>query len=138
MLNSQDVTVGVTASVVPTCTLGTISAVDFGTRSAIPSNIDATGAVQFSCPSGLPWTLKLGGGQNPLSGERRMRSGTSNYVQYRLYRESGRTTLIPIDGTLTGTGNGATQTTSIYGRIAPRTAPPVGTYQDFIVATLSF
>jgi spore coat protein U-like protein len=138
VLNSQDVTVAVAASLVPSCVLGTISPVDFGSRSTIASNVDATGAVQFSCPSGLPWTLKIGGGQYVLSGERRMRSGTSNYVQYRLYRDSGRTTLLAIDGTFTGTGNGATQTTSVYGRIAPQSAPPVGTYQDFVVVTLSF
>ncbi|HEY6814344.1 MAG TPA: spore coat protein U domain-containing protein [Croceibacterium sp.] len=136
--NSQDVTVNVTASVVPTCTLGTIGAIDFGTRSTIPANVDATGAVQFSCPSGLAWTLKIGGGQNAASGERRMRSGTNSYVQYRLYRETGRTTLLAIDGTFTGTGTGATQTTSIYGRLAPQSPPVVGTYQDFIVVTLSF
>lgn len=137
-LNSQDVTVNVTASVVPTCALGTISPIDFGTRSTIAANVDATGAVQFSCPSGLPWTLKIGGGQYVLSGERRMRSGTSNYVQYRLYRDSGRTTLLAIDGTFTGSGTGGTQTTSIYGRLVPQSPPPIGTYQDFIVVTLSF
>ena len=67
-----------------------------------------------------------------------MRSGTSNYVTYYLYRDSGRTTALAIDGVVSGTGNGGTQTTSVYGRITAQSPPAVGTYQDFIVVTLTF
>ena len=61
----------------------------------------------LTCPVSLAWTLKLGGGNNASAGVRRMRSAAGNFVPYRIYRESGRTTLIAIDGTVTGTGNGA-------------------------------
>jgi spore coat protein U-like protein len=59
-------------------------------------------------------------------------------VPYRIYRDANRSNLIAIDGTIAGTGTGALQQTPIYGRVEPPTPPPVGSYQDFIVVTLSF
>ena len=137
-LNGQDVTINVSASLFPSCTLGTISAINFGTSAGLRSKIDAAGAVQLTCPVSLAWTLKLGGGNNASAGVRRMRSAAGNFVPYRIYRDSGRTTLIAIDGTVTGTGNGATQTTTVYGRVDPASPPALGLYQDTIVVTLSF
>ena len=84
------------------------------------------------------WTLKFDGGRNASAGVRRMRSSAGYYVPYRIYRDAGRNNVIVIDGTIAGTGTGAAQTTPVYGRTEPASAPPVGTYQDFIVVTLSF
>ena len=137
-LNGQDVTINVAASLVPSCTLGTISAINFGTSAGLRNTIDATGAVQLVCPVSLPWTLKLGGGGNASGGVRRMKNPAGNFVPYRIFSNSGRTAVIAIDGTLTGTGNGATQTATIYGRVDPAAPPALGLYQDTIVVTLSF
>jgi len=137
-LAGTDVTINVTATLVPSCTLGTISALSFGTTGHLRSRIDAAGAVQLACPVSVAWTLKLGGGGNASAGVRRMKNPAGNFVPYRIYRDSGRTTQIAIDGTITGTGSGATQTTTIYGRVDPAAPPALGLYQDAIVVTLSF
>lgn len=134
----QRITVHTTATVAPSCTLGTIAAIDFGTPSGVWTQVDAAGSVQVTCPTGTPWTLRFDGGQQPLSGERRMRSAQGNYIPYRLYRDNGRTQLIAIDGTITGTGTSAVQTSPVYGRVTVSQIPPVGNYSDAVIVVLSF
>ena len=71
-----------------------------------------------------------------------MRDGaTTNYLSYELYTSNLRTTRW---GTAAGelvTGSHATtgpQTLTIYGRIPSGQTPPVGTYADTVVATITF
>ena len=56
---------------------------------------------------------------------RKMTSGAAT-VNYTLYSDSGRTTVwgntIGTD-TVAGTGNGAAQTLTVYGRVPPQTTP---------------
>ena len=140
-LNDQsgvEFTINVSATVAASCTLGTIGKIDFGSQSGLFTRADAAGSVQLTCPVSRAWTLRFDGGRNASAGVRRMRSSTGYYVPYRIYRDANRTTAIAIDGTITGTGTGAVQSTPIYSRTEPATPPPVATYQDFIVVTLSF
>jgi spore coat protein U-like protein len=137
-LSGVEFTINVSATVAESCTLGTIGKIDFGNQPGLFTRADAAGSVQLACPVSRAWTLRFDGGRNASAGVRRMRSATGYYVPYRIYRDANRTTVIAIDGTITGTGTGAMQTAAIYGRTEPASAPPVGTYQDFIVVTLSF
>ena len=118
--------------------IGTIGKIDFGSQPGLFARADAAGSVQVTCPLSRAWTLKFDGGRNASAGSRRMRSSAGNYVPYGIYRDANRSNPITIDGTIAGTGTGALQTTAIYGRTQPASPPPVGTYQDFIVVTLSF
>lgn len=137
-LAGVEFTTQVAATLVASCDLGTIGRIDFGTQPGLPNRVDATGAVQLTCPTGLAWTLSFDGGRNASFGVRRMRSSLGGYVTYRIYRDSNRVSVIAIDGTITGTGNGAPRTVPIYGRVEAASPPRVGLYQDFIVVTLSF
>jgi spore coat protein U-like protein len=140
-LNDQqgvEFTINVSATVAAGCTLGTIGKIDFGSQPGLFTRADAAGSVVLTCPVSRAWSLKFDGGRNASAGVRRMRSSTGAYVPYRIYRDANRSNAIVIDGTIAGTGTGAAQTTPIYGRTEPASAPPVGTYQDFIVVTLSF
>lgn len=134
----QDFTINVQASVAASCTLGTRAAIDFGTQPGLFTRADATGSVQLTCPLSRAWTLSFDGGRYASAGVRRMRSAAGYYVPYTIYRDANRTNAIAVNGTVTGTGTGAVQTTNVYGRTQPPTPPPVGMYQDFIVVTLSF
>lgn len=137
-LAGMEITLNVTATVAAGCTLGTIGKLDFGSQPGLFSRADAAGSVALTCPMTRAWTLRFDGGRNASAGMRRMRSSTGYYVPYQIYRDANRNNSIAIDGTITGTGTGAVQTTAVYGRTEPATPPPVGTYQDFIVVTLSF
>jgi spore coat protein U-like protein len=133
-----DFTLQVTATVASGCTLGALGRIDFGSQPGLFTRADAAGSVVLTCPVSRAWTLKFDGGRNASAGARRMRSSAGVFVPYRIYRDANRSNLIAIDGTIAGTGTGALQQTPIYGRVEPPTPPPVGSYQDFIVATLSF
>lgn len=134
----QDTNLNFQATVAAGCTLGARTAINFGTQPGLVERADATGAVQLTCPLSRAWTLRFDGGRNASSGVRRMRSAAGAYVPYRIYRDAGRSNAVAIDGTIAGTGTGTAQTTPIYGRTEPPSPPAVGTYQDFIVVTLSF
>jgi spore coat protein U-like protein len=131
-------TVTVQATVAANCTLGARAAIDFGTQPGLFTRADATGSVQLTCPLSRAWTLTFDGGRYASSNVRRMRSAAGNYVPYTIYRDANRTNAIAVNGTVTGIGTGAAQTSNIYGRTQPPSPPPIGTYQDFIVVTLSF
>jgi spore coat protein U-like protein len=137
-LAGTEFTINITATVAAGCSLGTIGKIDFGSQAGLFTRADAAGSVALTCPISRAWTLKFDGGRNAAAGVRRMRSAEGYYVPYRIYRDANRSNTILIDGTITGTGTGAVQSTPIYGRTEPASPPPVGTYQDFIVVTLSF
>jgi len=137
-LAGVEFTIMVSATVAAGCTLGTLGKIDFGSQSGLFNRADAAGSVMLTCPISRTWTLKFDGGRNASAGVRRMRSAAGAYVPYRIYRDANRSNLIAIDGTIGGTGTGTAQTTAVYGRVEPGAPPPAGTYQDFIVVTLSF
>ena len=69
-----------------------------------------------------------------------MTSG-ANTVNYTLYSNSGRTTLwgntVGTD-TVAATGNGASQSYTVYGRVPTQAAPAPGTYTDTITVTVTY
>ena len=134
----QDFTINVSASLAPGCTLGVIAPIDFGTQPGLVERVDAAGSVQLTCPVSRAWTLSFDGGRYLSGSVRRMRSAAGNYVPYTIYRDTGRTNPIAVNGTVTGTGTGAAQTTQVYGRVEPATPPPSAQYADSLIVTLSF
>lgn len=78
---------------------------------------DATGsyAVNILCSNNMAWTLTAGAGNN-ASGELRRANNASSYIKYRLYKDAARTLelQVTINNTITGTGNGGEQATSVY------------------------
>src|SRR5690606_18068548 len=137
-LQGVEFTINVQGSVAPSCSLGAIGPLDFGTQPGLFDRADAVGSVRFTCPLGRAWTLSFDGGRHASSGDRRMRSAAGDYVPYGIYRDPSRTNPIAINGTISGNGTGVAQTASVYGRVEPPTPPPVGQYQDFVVVTLGF
>lgn len=72
---------------------------------------------------------------------RRMVSA-GRYVVYGLYQDAARSkpwgTNTGSGETLSGTGTGLTQSHTVYGRVAPQSAPPAGTYTDTVVVTVTY
>lgn len=129
----------VQATIERSCTVSA-DPINFGTHSALTSNIDANGRVTINCTTGLPYTISLNGGlSNAAPTQRRMTHG-SDAVIYGLYSDSART--IPWGSaagqTVSSTGNGASQNAPVYGRVAAQTTPFTGTYSDTVVVTINY
>jgi spore coat protein U domain-containing protein, fimbrial subunit CupE1/2/3/6 len=139
---------GVTTSVNPDCTIST-SPLSFGNYNPVGTHatnpLDNQGAVIVSCTPGAVTTITLGQGLNAASGStdaaplRRMASG-ANRLSYTLFQNMGRTTVwgnTPATG-LSYTGTGSSSNVAVYGRVAPGQIVPAGTYNDTVVATITF
>ncbi len=64
------------------------------------------------------------------------------YLTYTLYSNAGRTTTWG-DGTtygaqVSGTGSGANQSLTVYGRVPASQSPTPGSFTDTVVVTLSY
>ena len=139
--------------VIAACTNLSVSSIDFGAfTQPIPNTFSfkfANAVLTVNCATGTPWAAaaNVGSGTGATFiqggfGGRRMMSG-ANFLTYGLYRDGGYTTMWG-DGTsgsvtVAGTGTGAAQTNTIFGRVeGPIPAPPPGTYTDTITVTLTF
>lgn len=131
----------VTATVSSNCTIGA-TAISFGSQGILSSNTDAQGTLSIQCTSGLPYAVSLDGGlsgaTNPT--QRKMTFSTSS-VTYGLYQDSARSTAWGSTAgvnTASGTGTGLAQSLTVYGRVPPQATPKAGTYNDTVVATVTY
>ncbi len=149
--------VGVQLTISTGCTVGNGTAtggtnqwgtLNFGNYADLTSVINGTvlgangtSAVTITCSTGLSPTLSLNGGLAAAGGVRTMTS-SGNSIPYRLYSDTARTTEIAINTPVTLTTGTTAQNIPIYGRVLPAdqtsTTPAAGTYNDTVVATLSW
>ena len=130
----------VAANYASNCLMQT-SNLDFGTIGALNSNIDAETTLAVTCSTGNVYTVALdGGAANATDPALRRLNNNGTTVIYGLYRNATRTNGWGADATTAagGTGNGLAQVLTVYGRIPKQPFPPVGTYQDTIVVTLTY
>jgi spore coat protein U-like protein len=118
------------------------SNLSFGTIGGLMSPVDAEAPLSLTCSNGGSYAVALDGGQSAATDptQRRM-TKSGNVLFYGLYRDSARQQPWGSDtgiNTRTGTGTGLTQSLSVYGRIPVQAMAPPGTYQDVIVATVSY
>lgn len=130
-----------TATVLSTCNVGATT-VNFGSQGVLASNKDAQGTLSIQCSPSLPYTVSLSGGSSGATDptQRKMSFSGAN-VTYGLYRDAAYA--LPWGSTVgtnttSGTGTGATQTQTVYGRIASQTTPKPGTYTDSVVVTVGY
>src|ERR1041384_8355352 len=113
-----------TATVLSSCNVNATT-VNFGTAGLLSGTTDAQGTLSIQCSPSLPYTVSLDGGTSGATDPtQRKMSFSGADVIYGLYRDSART--LPWGNTVgintsSGTGSGATQTQTAYGRIAPQT-----------------
>lgn len=151
--------IGVTLTIGEGCTVSNGSVtdgtnewgtLDFGTYSDLTNVIDGsvTGSdgsntVTVTCSEGLSPTLTLDSGLYGNGSLRNVSSdGGTTLIPYRLYSDSGRSTEIALNSSISLTADGTAQDVPIYGRVLPAdqttTAPAAGTYTDTVVATLAW
>ncbi len=135
----------VNATVTANCSVST-TAVAFGNVNVLSgTNADATGGLSITCTSGTTWSASAdaGAGTGASLATRKMASG-ANLLNYALYTDSARTTVWGDAATtatvkFSGTGTGAAQASTIYGRIASgQTSVPAGSYADTVTVTVTY
>ncbi len=130
-------TFSVTAHVPTSCTLTSASTMAFGDYTG--ALIQTTSTITVTCTSGGAFTIALSDGNNPVAagGQRRMLHGTSDYLNYELYSDSGRSTRWGAAVSFTGTG--ASQGLTVYGQLPAGQTPLIaGDYTDTITVTLEW
>lgn len=137
--NLTQVPFNVTAAVEPAC-LVSAQPINFGNHGVLNSAVDATGTITLTCTANLAYSVALNGG---LSGSppasRQMVLGSSSII-YGLYRDTARTNVwgSTAGQVVTGTGTGASQNVTVYGRVPAQTTPAPGQYTDTVVVTVSY
>lgn len=132
----------VTALVENSCVI-TAADLDFGTVNVLSgADVDASSDISVTCTQDAAYEVGLNGGDELDVANRAMGDGATGSLNYALYSDTGRTTnwgettAVDVVG---GTGNGAAQTLTIYGRVPQGQSTVVaGTYTDTITATVTY
>lgn len=138
---TDDTTMNVTITITSSCSIETTTNLDFGTVASTATNVDANGTLTVTCTNQTPYNVGIDEGSH-FDTTRRMQEdgGSTYYVPYALYRDASRTQAwgesIGTD-TLSGTGSGAGQTITVYGRV-PSANFPALSYTDTVTATLTY
>jgi spore coat protein U-like protein len=132
----------VSITLAATCTVASPNTLDFGSNGILSANVDQTTTFTVTCSNTTPYNVGLdaGTGTGATVATRKMTSGGAT-VNYTLYSNAGRTTVwgntVGTD-TVAGTGNGAAQTLTVYGRVPSQSTPAPGTYTDTITVTVTY
>lgn len=138
-------TLDVSATVTANCVVST-TALAFGNVDVTSgSNVDGTGGISVTCTSGTGWaaSANAGSGTGASLATRKMANG-ANLLNYALYTDSARTTVWGdgvggTTGTISGTGSGSAQASTIYGRVpSGQTSLPAGSYADTVTVTVTY
>jgi spore coat protein U-like protein len=133
-------TISVSGPVSPVCSVsaGTLGFPSYSATAAVVASAN----LSINCSSGAGYQVSLGSGLYMSGSTRRMVGPSTNYLNYELYRDSART-LTWGDGTalgskVGGTGSGAAQTLTVYGRIPAGQYRAVGSYTDTVLVTIEY
>lgn len=125
------------------CQILAANNLDFGTHGVLSGNTDASTTLSVQCTSGTSYDIGLdaGLGAGATVATRRMTGPGAATIDYSLYSDAGRSTVwgetISTD-TVPGSGTGAQQDYTIYGRVPGQTTPGPGGYTDTITVTVTF
>ena len=100
------------------------------------TDVLATSNLTVTCSMGTGYAVNLDPGSTTGSTVlSRLLAGTgsnTHTVQYQLYSDSGRGTVV------TGTGTGNAETITVYGKVPAQTIPPADAYSSTETATITF
>jgi|ERR1051325_56852 spore coat protein U-like protein len=129
-------------AVMAACAINSAASLNFGTQGVLAANVDQSSTISVTCTNTTPYTIGLdaGTGTGATVAARKLSSG-GNTVTYTLYADAAHTTIwgnTPATDTVTGTGNGSSQSFTVYGRVPPQGAPAPGNYSDTITVTVMY
>lgn len=130
----------VTTTIAPSCTISA-TAMAFGTYAGLV--LDTSSTITVICTSTTPYNISLNQGLVAAATvtSRKMTLSGSNLLAYTLTSDAARAVnwgqTIGTD-TVAGTGSGAAQALTVYGRIAAGQRVTPGAYADTIIATITY
>jgi spore coat protein U-like protein len=135
-------TFNATLTLQTSCQVASNNTLSFGTQGVLSANTDATTTFNVQCTNTTPYNVGLNAGTTSGgSTSTRLLTSGSDTVAYKMYSDSARTTnwgnTVGTD-TVAGTGNGAQQTLTIYGRVPAQTTPAPATYNDTVTVTVTY
>ncbi|MGI4775469.1 MAG: Csu type fimbrial protein [Janthinobacterium lividum] len=150
LASTTSTTFTVTASVAAACTVAA-SNLAFGNFTAT-ADVLGTSTITATCTNGAAYNigLSIGNGSGATTSNRVMTAAvgsTSYLLNYNLYTDSARsviwapaTSSTVVTGTNGGTGTGAAQTYTVYGKLplSGNTTAYIGSYTDTIAVTVYF
>lgn len=122
----------------PDCSISA-SPLNFGSVTSIVQT-DASASLSVNCTLNGAYSVSLDGGTTSGDvGNRQMQLG-GDTIGYQLYRDAARTQVWgdTAGTTVDGTGSGAPQSITVYGRVPAQGPKPPGSYQDTVTATVEF
>jgi spore coat protein U-like protein len=140
---------GVQLQINAECVINSTATLNFGTAGVLggaagATNTDQSASLAVQCTNTTPYDIGLDAGQTTggtVSQRLLFNSGTNATIKYNLFTDSGRSTIwgntVSTD-TVHATGNGASQSYTIYGRVPPQTTPAPATYTDTITVTVTY
>jgi spore coat protein U-like protein len=143
---TQTATFAVSATITASCTISAV-ALGFGNVGLVV--LDQTTTLTATCTNGTPYVIGLnaGIGTGPVATtttRHMMRTTTplTDVLNYSLFSDAARTInwgngVTVVAGEVAGTGNGAAQPITVYGRI-PAQSSPVASYSDTVTAQINF
>src|SRR5207253_995723 len=129
-------------TITASCTIVSAATLNFGSQGVLTANVDQSSILQVTCTNTTPYNIGLnaGTGSGATVAVRKMTSGGAT-INYSLYTDAGRSTVwgntVSTD-TQAGTGSGAAQNYTVYGRIPAQTTPAPGNYADTITVTVTY
>lgn len=134
-------TMAVSATVLSSCIV-VASPLVFGNYDPTSATAkDATTTIAVTCTSGTAYNVGLdaGGASGATVTTRKLVNG-ANLLPYAIYKEVGRTNNWGDTTTdrVSGTGNGALQSLTVYGSIPAGAAVPAGAYTDTVNVTVTY
>jgi len=107
----------------------------------LAANIDHTFSIKIKCSTGTAYKIGANDGLNPNSGNRRLKQGTSNFVNYNLYKDNYQNILrntTDINKIVETALDDQEITVPIYARIFSNQNLVVGDYQDTVKIYMTF
>lgn len=132
----------VTANVNSNCIIDATD-LDFGDYDPVGGALDGQSQISVTCLKTAQWNVGLNAGTSTGATvtTRKMTGPGAFVLDYGLFSDATRTTnwgnTVGTD-TVSGTGSGATQIVTVYGRIPASQNVGVGGYVDTITATVTF
>jgi spore coat protein U-like protein len=124
------------------CVINSTATLNFGSQGVLVANVNGTSTLAVQCTNTTPYNIGLdqGQGSGATVAARKMSSG-ANTITYTLYSDTNRTVLwgnTVGTNTVAGTGNGASQSYTIYGQAPPQTTPTPAVYTDTVTVTVTY
>lgn len=145
LADSATATIAVSATVRRNCTIAT-APLAFGSYDPVVANattpLDGSATVTIACTMGTPASIGLDDGSNASASQRRLTNGSSAFMDYQVYLDSGYATVWGSDvGNRLDAGTSPSKTPRefpVYARVPAGQDVPIGPYTDSVVATVNF